>query len=96
MKRIYNIVRRELYLWSRRPIYLIGSVGVMLASALFFLTFFGKGMPEDIPIGVVDRDRSSTSRNFVRQLDATQQLLFYMLYTTAAVLSLMESQGRFS
>ena len=72
MKRIYNIVRRELYLWSRRPIYLIGSVGVMLASALFFLTFFGKGMPEDIPIGVVDRDRSSTSRNFVRQLDATQ------------------------
>ncbi len=72
MKRIYNIIRRELYLWSRRPIYLLGSVGVMLASAVFFLTFFGKGMPEDIPIAVVDRDQSSTSRNFVQQLDATQ------------------------
>ena len=72
MKRIFNIVRRELSFWSKRPIYLIGSVGVMLMSALFFLTFFGKGMPENIPIGVVDLDCSSTSRNFVQQLDATQ------------------------
>ena len=72
MKRILDIVRRELHLWTKRPIYLVGSLGVMLATALFFLTFFGKGMPEDIPIGVVDRDNSSTSRNFVQQLDATQ------------------------
>ena len=72
MKRIINIVQRELYLWTKRPIYLVGSLGVMLATAVFFLTFFGKGLPEDIPIGVVDRDNSSTSRNFVRQLDATQ------------------------
>ena len=40
MKRISNIIRRELYLWSKRPIYLLGSVGVMLASAIFFLSFF--------------------------------------------------------
>ena len=72
MKRILDIGRRELHLWTKRPIYLVGSLGVMLATALFFLTFFGKGMPEDIPIGVVDRDNSSTSRNFVQQLDATQ------------------------
>ena len=72
MKRILDIVRRELHLWTKRPIYLVGSLGVMLATALFFLTIFGKGMPENIPIGVVDRDNSSTSRNFVQQLDATQ------------------------
>lgn len=72
MKSILNIVKRELHLWTKRPIYLVGSLGVMLATAVFFLTFFGKGMPEDIPIGVVDRDNSSTSRNFVQQLDATQ------------------------
>lgn len=72
MKRILDIVKRELHLWTKRPIYLVGSLGVMLATAVFFLTFFGKGMPEDIPIGVVDRDNSSTSRNFVQQLDATQ------------------------
>ena len=72
MKSILNIVKRELHLWTKRPIYLVGSLGVMLATAVFFLTFFGKGMPEDIPIGVVDRDNSSTSRNFVQQLNATQ------------------------
>ena len=72
MNSIFNIVKRELHLWTLRPIYLVGSLGVMLATAVFFLTFFGKGMPEDIPIGVVDRDNSSTSRNFVQQLDATQ------------------------
>jgi len=72
MKRILSIIRRELRLWARRPIYLLGSVGVMAASALFFLTFFGEGLPEDLPIGVVDLDGSSTSRNFTRQLDATQ------------------------
>ena len=72
MKSILNIVKRELHLWTKRPIYLVGSLGVMLATAVFFLTFFGKGLPEDIPIGVVDRDNSSTSRNFVQQLDATQ------------------------
>ena len=72
MKSILNIIKRELHLWTKRPIYLVGSLGVMLATAVFFLTFFGKGMPEDIPIGVVDRDNTSTSRNFVQQLDATQ------------------------
>ncbi|MCR4843808.1 MAG: ABC transporter permease [Bacteroidales bacterium] len=72
MESILNIIKRELHLWTKRPIYLVGSLGVMLATAVFFLTFFGKGMPEDIPIGVVDRDNTSTSRNFVQQLDATQ------------------------
>ena len=72
MERICQIILRELRHWAKRPIYLLGSVGVMVASALFFLTFFGEGLPEKLPIGVVDLDVSSTSRNFTRQLDATQ------------------------
>ena len=72
MERIGQIILRELRHWAKRPIYLLGSVGVMAASALFFLTFFGEGLPEKLPIGVVDLDVSSTSRNFTRQLDATQ------------------------
>jgi ABC-2 type transport system permease protein len=72
MKRLYNIIRRELQLWARRPIYLLGSVGVMAVSVLFYLTFLGEGLPQDLRIGVVDADHSSTSRNFCQQLDATQ------------------------
>jgi len=69
---LWNVIRRELRIWSRRPIYLLGSVGVIAFCAIFFLTFFRDGLPHDLPIAVVDNDNSSTSRNFVRQLDATQ------------------------
>ncbi len=39
---------------------------------IFFLTFLKAGLPSDVPIGLVDYDYSSTSRNFCQQLDATQ------------------------
>lgn len=67
-----DVVGREIGLIRQRPIYLLGSVGVMVASAIFFLTFLGEGIPQKLPVGVVDRDQSSTSRNFCQQLDATQ------------------------
>ena len=71
-EQIEKVAGREIRIWKDRPLYLWGSVGVMLLSALFFLTFFGSGLPEKLPIGVVDLDGSSTSRNFSAQLDATQ------------------------
>ena len=72
MKRILLVIKRELAIWTKRPVYLLGSVGVMALSAIFFLTFFSQGLPEKLPIGVVDLDHSPTSRNFTQQLDATQ------------------------
>lgn len=68
----WRLVLRELRILRQRPIYLLGSVGVMAFCALFFLTFFREGLPGDLPIGVVDRDGSWMSREFIRQLDATQ------------------------
>ena len=65
-------VLRELRLMRQRPIYLLASVGVMAFCTVFFLTFLKDGMPDELPIGVVDNDNSSLSRNFIRQLDATQ------------------------
>lgn len=69
---ILAVARRELRIIRQRPLYLIGSIGVLAFSVVFFLTFFKAGLPSEIPIGVVDCDNSSTSRNFTRQLDATQ------------------------
>jgi len=68
----FQVIRREVRIMRSRPIYLLGSVGVMAVTALFFLTFFGEGLPQKLRIGVVDLDRTSTSRNFRQQLDATQ------------------------
>ena len=71
-QRIIAVARRELRIIRQRPIYLLGSVGVIAFCAIFFLTFLKDGLPSHVPIGLVDYDYSSTSRNFCQQLDATQ------------------------
>lgn len=71
-KNIRAVIIRELEVFKKRPVYFLGSVGVVSFCAVFFLTFLGDGLPHDIPIGVVDEDNSSVSRMFIRHLDATQ------------------------
>ena len=84
-QRILSVARRELRIIRNRPLYFMGSVGVIAFCAVFFLTFLDKGLPDNIPIGIVDNDRSSTSRAFVHQLDATQlgEVVRYESYATA-------------
>ncbi|MBD5396896.1 ABC transporter permease [bacterium] len=67
-----EIIKRELELWKRRPIYVLAPLAAMLFCGLFFLTFFGSGSVQELPVAVVDNDNSSLTRNFVRQLDATE------------------------
>lgn len=69
---IQTVVRREIRIWVRRPVYLFGSVFVMAFCTVFYLSFLKEGVPSDVPIAVVDLDGTSTSREFIRQLDATQ------------------------
>lgn len=78
-------MRREFGIIRRKPVFLLGSVGVMAVCCLFYLTFFKAGLPEDLPVGVLDLDNSSLSRNFCRQLDATQmgKVIKYEDFTTA-------------
>ncbi len=78
-------MRREFGIICRKPVFLLGSVGVMAVSCLFYLTFFKAGMPEDLPIGVLDNDNSSLSRSFCRQLDATQlgKVVYFSDFTSA-------------
>ena len=71
-KNLKNVVLRELGIWRKRPIFVIAPLAIMAFCSVFYLTFLGDGLPSDLPIGVVDNDNSSLSRNFVRQLDATQ------------------------
>lgn len=78
-------MRREFGIIRRKPVFLLGSVGVMAVCCLFYLTFFEAGLPENLPVGVLDLDNSSLSRNFCRQLDATQmgKVIKYEDFTTA-------------
>ncbi len=85
MNSILKVARREFGIIRRKPVYLLGSVGVMAVCCIFYLTFFKAGLPEDLPIGVLDLDNSSLSRNFCRQLDATQlgKVIKYEDFSTA-------------
>lgn len=85
MKHIIAVIRRELGIWRRRPVYLLGSIGVMLVCSIFYLTFFSEGVPSDLPIGIVDNDNSTLTRNFIQQLDATQlgKVIQYESFTEA-------------
>lgn len=67
-----EIIKRELNLWKKRPVYVLAPLVAMLFCGLFFLTFFGHGSVRELPIAVVDKDNSSLTRNFIRQLDATE------------------------
>ena len=69
---IKAVIRRELRIIRQRPIYLLGSIGAITFCTVFFLTFFRDGLPHDLPMGIVDNDDSSLSRNFIQQMDATQ------------------------
>ena len=71
-QKILAVARRELRIIRNRPLYLVGTVGVIAFCAIFFLTFLKDGLPSNIPIGLVDEDYSTTSRNFCQNLDATQ------------------------
>lgn len=69
-----NVARRE---WKRmlsRPIYLLSSVVAMLFCYLFFLTLMSEGLPEQLPIGIIDGDNSSLSRTLERNINASSQV----------------------
>lgn len=64
---------RELRRMVSRPVYVIITIVLPFIFLLFFGTFMQEGMPERLPIGIIDHDFSTLSRNFIRQIDATQQ-----------------------
>ena len=73
-----NTFNRELKRMVSRPIYFISTFVIMAFCYVFFLTFFNEGQPNKMPVGVVDLDNSSLSRQFTRNLESTQQVEIVM------------------
>ena len=73
LSNIVNVTLRELNIIVRKNhIYGFCMIVFPLLVVLFFTTMLEEGIPQDLPIGVVDLDDSSTSRSLVRNLDAMQ------------------------
>ena len=69
---IKDISLRELRIFLKNPIYGFCMVVFPVMLVLFFTTMLDEGIPQDLPVGVVDLDNSTTSRSLVRTLDAMQ------------------------
>ncbi len=78
LHRIWQISRREMRRLVDRPVYLFCMLVAPIISLLFFVSLMRAGLPKDLPIAVVDLDRSATSRNLIRQLDAFEQTKVYV------------------
>lgn len=72
-QRIKAISLRELKGYSRRPLFLFSMVVAPVLCAVFFVTLMDKGLPTDLPAGIVDEDNTNISRTIVRTIDAMEE-----------------------
>lgn len=95
ISQILDIALRELNIILRKnPIYGFCMVVFPLMTVLFFTTMLDEGLPQDLPIGVVDLDDSSTSRALVRNLDALQSshVAYHFASVTEARCAMQENK----
>lgn len=78
------LVKRECKILYKNPIYGFCMVVFPLLALLFFTSLMDEGLPEDMPIGIVDADNTSTSRGLVRRLDAFQSSKVVAHYPSVA------------
>ena len=81
---IWRIAKREMKILIKNPIYLCCMVIFPLLTMFFFTSLLDEGVPQEMPVGVVDLDNSSTSRALVRRLDGFQTSRVVAHYTSVA------------
>lgn len=82
LKQIYNIAVRECGLIRQNRIYLFCMLIFPIVMAAFFTSLMQEGVPTEMPVGVVDMDRSSASRALIRRLDGMQTSHVTVHYST--------------
>ena len=70
---LWNVMKRECRRLVSRPLYLFSMVVAPLFCYIFFTTLMDSGLPKDMPVGIVDQDQTTTTRQLARTLDAFQQ-----------------------
>ena len=72
ISQLLDLGLRELDILRRNRIYGFCMLVFPLLLVVFFTTMLSDGIPQNLPIGVVDQDNSATSRGLIRNLDAMQ------------------------
>ena len=83
MKALWRVAWREVGIIARRPLLWMATITIPLFSALFMTTVFGSGALRNIPIGVVDEDFTTLSREIIRTIDSSPTLCVAHHYTSS-------------
>ena len=84
LSQIWQIAQRECKILLKNRIYGFCMLVFPILSLLFFTSLMDEGLPEDMPVGVVDLDNTSTSRSIIRRLDGFQSSLVVARYASVA------------
>ena len=84
LSKIWQLMKREIWILWKNPIYGFCMVVFPIAVVLFFTTLLDEGQPASLPVGIVDADNTSTSRALTRRLDAFQSSDVVAAYPTVA------------
>lgn len=63
IKNVLMVSRREVGIMVSNPMYWFCMVVFPLLTMFFFTSLMDSGQPQDMPVGVVDLDNTSTSRD---------------------------------
>ena len=78
-----RLIKREILIILRHPIYIICMVVLPLFVTFFFTSLMNDGQPVEMPIGIVDLDNTSTTRKLTRMIDGFQSSKVVAHYPTA-------------
>lgn len=69
---LIHVIRREIRRLSTDKIYLLCTIVFPILVTVYFTSMMDQGIPEEMPVGVVDMDNTTTTRKLERLLDAFQ------------------------
>ena len=81
---IWQVAKRECKILTVNRIYFFSMVIFPLLALVFFTSLMDEGLPEDMPVGIVDLDNTTTSRSLIRRLDAFQSSKVVAHYPSVA------------
>lgn len=84
LRLIWQVAKRECKILFVNRIYFFSMVAFPLLAMVFFTSLMDEGLPEDMPVGIVDLDNTSTSRGLIRRLDAFQSSKVVARYPSVA------------
>ena len=78
LKALWHIIRRELWTFSKRPIFLVIMIVAPLGFLWMFTSLMQSGLPTKLPAALVDEDDTHVTRQLTRILGTMEETRFVM------------------